>query len=211
MSSKIPVQPGFPCTVIFQFPGYLFPVSKSQHLIITVILINWILQFPVIVRICSIHIHKSLFRKQHDPMPASDALPCGFLLCQSACQFNRIYQIRVIHTVNCCKHPQFLHLAFTLQKQPGTGISITAHLQSVNPCHHSCPYIVVRVDRKKAKFFYPCKCTQTLKQQSSRFNNISISPRSLSSQTTSTRFRFSSFCNVVIAGSNAKNVFSFLS
>ena len=39
----------------------------------------------------------------------------------------------------------------------------------------------------------------------------SISPRSLSSQTTSTRFRFSSFCNVVIAGSNAKNVFSFLS
>ena len=104
MSSKIPVQPGFPCTVIFQFPGYLFPVSKSQHLIITVILINWILQFPVIVRICSIHIHKSLFRKQHDPMPASDALPCGFLLCQSACQFIRIYQIRVIHTVNCGFH-----------------------------------------------------------------------------------------------------------
>lgn len=69
MSSKILVQPGFPCTVIFQFPGYLFPVSKSQHLIITVILINRILQFPVIVRICSIHIHKSLFRKQHDPMP----------------------------------------------------------------------------------------------------------------------------------------------
>lgn len=130
-----------------------------------------------------------LFRKQHDPMPASDALPCGFLLCQSACQFNRIYQIRVIHTVNCCKHPQFLHLAFTLQKQPGTGISITAHLQSVNPCHHSCPYsIVVRVDRKKAKFFYPCKCTQTLKQQSSRFTT-SISPL-LVSQTTSTRFRF---------------------
>ncbi len=92
MSSKILVQPGFPCTVIFQFPGYLFPVSKSQHLIITVILINRILQFPVIVRICSIHIHKSLFRKQHDPMPASDALPCGFLLCQSACQFIRIYQ-----------------------------------------------------------------------------------------------------------------------
>ena len=117
MSSKIPVQPGFPCTVIFQFPGYLFPVSKSQHLIITVILINWILQFPVIVRICSIHIHKSLFRKQHDPMPASDALPCGFLLCQSACQFNRIYQIRVIHTVNGCIRNFFTWLSLCRSSQ----------------------------------------------------------------------------------------------